>query len=69
MSDENICAFYQGSNDRFFIDGSYANPEFFDYSEEAKQAKAFMALPQAQRDNIGALIDQESYRLVNSNGR
>lgn len=60
LSDENIRDYYKSSGDKFFIDGTRANPEIFDYSDNAKRAIAFMKLPVAIQEDIGSMIDKES---------
>lgn len=65
MSVENIRDVCENSNDRFYVDGTRANPEVFAYSQEAKQAKAFLNLPSAQREALGDMIDHEAARVAN----
>ncbi len=64
LSDAKICDFYRSGGTKFFVDGTPVNPEIFDYSDEAKKAKAFMALPASSQIEIGDLIDKETARLT-----
>ena len=58
VSDENIRYYYLNSDNLFFINGEHVNPEIFDYSNAAKQAKDFLKLPDGDRRDIGTMIDK-----------
>lgn len=69
LSDKNIFNYYQSGGDKFFVDGTRANPEIFDYSDNAKRAIAFMKLPSMVQEDIGAMIDKESALALRCFGR
>lgn len=69
LSDEKIRDFFRSGGSKFFVDGTRVNPAIFDYSDEAKKAKAFMALPASSQIEIGDLIDKETARLAQGLGR